>query len=74
MGLASTAADDVVAHHKDKMQMIGHDDIVLHLHHCVVRLDAVQQLLLYHLSHLAKHHPRRLWVAVGLAGIARKPS
>ena len=67
---APVAADDILMSHHNEMQMVGHDDVVLHFQHGIVLGDAGRQLLLYHLSYSVKHYMRSLWVAVGLCGIS----
>ena len=51
--------------------MLGHDDIVLYLHHLVVCADAVQQFMLHHPAYGRQVHVRRALAAVRQAGVAR---
>lgn len=50
------ATHNALLHHQKEMQMVGHDDIVTHLDHWVMLMDAFQQFFLNHSAYGCKHN------------------
>ena len=70
----AAGADDGSLHHHQEMEMVGHDDIVLHLDHGIMSSDGGEQLVLYHLPYRREDDAWRIGMAIGSLGIARHPA